>query len=90
MLESLSEVYLAVGGEGSGWREKGFKRAAAVLRGLGTEISDVQQLRVRREVCVPAFVGALYKYHRYPWGCCRPASSCLSRQPCVKRGAVRT
>lgn len=49
MLESLSEVYLVVGGEGSGWREKGFKRAAAVLRGLGTEISGVQQLRVRRE-----------------------------------------
>ncbi|CAM9118444.1 unnamed protein product, partial [Laminaria digitata] len=45
MLESLAGMYTLVAGEGNGWRERGFKKAAAVLRGLDTEITDVDQLR---------------------------------------------
>ena len=47
MLENLAGMYTLAAGEGNGWRERGFKRAAAVLRGLDTEITDVSQLRVR-------------------------------------------
>lgn len=50
MFEGLAEVYTVVGGDGKCWRERGFKRAAAVLRGLGSEITDTDQLRVRAPV----------------------------------------
>ena len=49
MLESLAGMYKLAAGEGSGWRERGFNRAAAVLRGIDKEITDVGQLRVRSQ-----------------------------------------
>lgn len=55
-------MYKLAAGEGNGWRERGFNRAAAVLRGLDTEITDVGQLRVRSKararcaIIVPALL----------------------------------
>lgn len=56
MLESLAAMYTVAGGEGNGWRERGFKKAATVLRGLGTEITDVGQLRVRSEARAHCYI----------------------------------
>lgn len=45
-LERLAELSAARGGDGSVFRERGFKNAAGVLRRLGTHITDVEQLKV--------------------------------------------
>ncbi|CAM9244849.1 unnamed protein product, partial [Hapterophycus canaliculatus] len=49
MLERLAELCAARGGDGSVFRERGFKNAAGALKRLGVQITDVQQLKdIRR------------------------------------------
>ena len=45
-LERLAELCAARGGDGSVFRERGFKNAAGVLRKLGVQITNIQQLKV--------------------------------------------
>lgn len=45
-LERLAELNAAKGGDGSVFRERGFKNAAGVLRRLGVQITNIQQLKV--------------------------------------------
>lgn len=45
-MEALSGLYSAMNGSGDVWRERGFKKAAAVLRGLGTQITNFDQIKV--------------------------------------------
>lgn len=45
-LERLAELTAAKGGDGSVFRERGFKNAAGVLRRLGVQITNIQQLKV--------------------------------------------
>ena len=44
MLESLGDIYGKINDH---WRGRGFTKAAAVLRGLKMEITQVQRLKVR-------------------------------------------
>eukprot|EP00903_Cladosiphon_okamuranus_P022154 g20373.t2 len=44
-LERLAELCAARGGDGSVFRERGFKAAAGVLRRLGVQITNIQQLK---------------------------------------------
>ncbi len=45
-LERLAELCAARGGDGSVFRERGFKSAAGVLRRLGVQITGIKQLQV--------------------------------------------
>lgn len=46
MLDGLAELCATRGGDGSVFNERGFKSAAASLRMLGTQITDIEQLKV--------------------------------------------
>lgn len=46
MLEDLAKLCAVRGGDGSVFKERGFKNAAGVLRRLGTQITNIQQLKV--------------------------------------------
>ena len=46
-LERLAELCAAHGGHGHVYRERGFKTAAGVLRRLGVQITNIEQLQAR-------------------------------------------
>eukprot|EP00752_Nemacystus_decipiens_P005447 g4937.t1 len=48
-LERLADLCAARGGDGSVFRERGFKAAAGALRRLGVQITDIQQLKDLRK-----------------------------------------
>lgn len=45
-LEDLAKLCAVRGGDGSVFKERGFKNAAGVLRRLGVQITNIQQLKV--------------------------------------------
>ncbi|CAM9611406.1 unnamed protein product [Ectocarpus sp. 12 AP-2014] len=49
MLEDLAKLCAVRGGDGSVFRERGFKNAAGVLRRLGVQITNIQQLKDLRK-----------------------------------------
>ncbi|CAN0206851.1 unnamed protein product [Ectocarpus sp. 12 AP-2014] len=49
MLDGLAELCATRGGDGSVFNERGFKSAAAALRMLGTQITDIEQLKDLRK-----------------------------------------